>query len=111
MEVCARVRGGGRLARTSSCLTEQTDSQAIVAREVPATPLKKSGTHLLIVTFEEALMLHYIDSRRRFLQRTSAGLGVAALAALLSEKGFASPEKDPVKVPGLLGRTHFAPKA
>ncbi len=46
-----------------------------------------------------------IFSRRRFLQRTSAGLGVAALASLLEPTSHAEP------VPGALGRTHFAPRA
>src|SRR5262249_11249927 len=49
-------------------------------------------------------------TRRRFLQRTSAGLGVAALASLLGEPSVAAAAKDGVKVPGVLGKTHFAPK-
>jgi hypothetical protein len=44
--------------------------------------------------------LAHAVSRRRFLQRTSAGLGVAALASLLSESARAEPG-------GLLGRPHF----
>src|SRR6202008_4041046 len=45
-----------------------------------------------------------------FLQRTSGGLGVAALASLLQAEGHAA-DAGPVKVPGILGKTHFAPKA
>src|SRR5436853_494038 len=37
-------------------------------------------------------------TRRRFLERTSAGVGLAALASLLGEQGAAK------------GATHFAPK-
>ena len=44
-------------------------------------------------------------TRRRFLTRTSAGLGLAALADLFGTSASAAP------VPGLLGQTHFAPKA
>ena len=43
-------------------------------------------------------------TRRRFLTRTSAGLGSMALASLLNPKLFASPAEG-VKPP------HFAPKA
>ncbi len=54
--------------------------------------------------------LHQILTRRRFLTRTSAGLGLAALATL-----FDTPAQGgavgPVKVPGVLGQTHLAPKA
>jgi hypothetical protein len=49
-------------------------------------------------------------SRRRFLHRTSGGLGIAALASLLQGEGRAA-GGGPVKVPGVLGQTHFAPKA
>jgi Protein of unknown function (DUF1501) len=49
-------------------------------------------------------------SRRHFLQRSSAGLGMAALASLLGEQALAAPAKDPVKVPGALGMTHLPPK-
>jgi hypothetical protein len=51
-------------------------------------------------------------TRRRFLTRTSAGLGLAALASLLS-----SPPRgrgaggEGASVTGVLGRTHFEPKA
>jgi Protein of unknown function (DUF1501) len=46
----------------------------------------------------------HID-RRRFLTRTSACLGVAAVASLLDAQNPGT------AVPGLLGRTHFAPSA
>jgi hypothetical protein len=46
---------------------------------------------------------HHVFSRRRFLQRTSAGLGIAALASLLGEQSSAKPTSDSM-------RTHFAPK-
>ena len=52
-------------------------------------------------------MTHDPLTRRRFLTRTSAGLGAAALASLLGPRGRA----DGVAVPGALGRTHLAPKA
>jgi hypothetical protein len=45
--------------------------------------------------------------RRRFLMRTSAGLGLAAVAALLDGKTDAAG----VRVPGALGTTHFPPRA
>jgi hypothetical protein len=51
-----------------------------------------------------------ILTRRRFLQRTSGGLGVAALASLLQGDAHAQ-SSVPVAVPGVLGKTHFAPKA
>src|SRR5256885_14232373 len=54
--------------------------------------------------------LHHAFTRRHFLRRTSAGLGMAALASLLGEQSVAAPTKDSVKVPGALGKTHFAPK-
>ena len=44
-------------------------------------------------------------SRRRFLTRTSACLGVAAVASLLDAQEAGSP------VPGMLGRTHIPPTA
>lgn len=43
-------------------------------------------------------------NRRRFLQRTSLGLGMAAFAGL-TNRGAAGP------VPGVLGQTHHAPRA
>jgi hypothetical protein len=49
--------------------------------------------------------LRHEITRRRFLTRTSAGLGLAALADLFGTSASAAP------VPGLLGQTHFAPKA
>ena len=48
-------------------------------------------------------------SRRRFLTRTSAGLGVAALASLLNDRTPA--DTSGVPVPGTLGSTHFPPRA
>jgi len=48
---------------------------------------------------------HY--TRRHFLTRTSAGLGMAAVAALLDPKMSAAP----ARVPGALGSTHFTPRA
>ncbi len=51
-----------------------------------------------------------ILTRRHFLRRTSGGLGVAALASLFQADGHAA-DTGPVKVPGILGQTHFAPKA
>ena len=46
-------------------------------------------------------------NRRSFLNRFGAGLGGVALAELLSSKAVAAPSPDR----GLLGATHFAPKA
>jgi hypothetical protein len=58
-------------------------------------------------TFERAL------SRRTFLKRSAGGVGVAALASLLNPELLlgASTAAGPVVVPGVLGKTHFAPKA
>ena len=62
----------------------------------------------------------YLQTRRRFLTRTSACLGMTAVASLLdptllSGGSQVSPpppgEGSGVRVPGVLGRTHFAPKA
>lgn len=51
-------------------------------------------------------------TRRRFLQRTSGGLGVAALASLLQAEGYAQdPPAKPLGTSGVLGQPHFAPKA
>jgi hypothetical protein len=47
--------------------------------------------------------------RRRFLTHTSGWLGTAALASLLNPRLFADDASVPV--PGVLGRTHFAPRA
>src|SRR4051794_18292264 len=56
--------------------------------------------------------LQHVLTRRRFLHRTSAGLGIAALASLLEAQGAVpAPATGSVKVPGNLGQTHFAPKA
>jgi hypothetical protein len=53
----------------------------------------------------------YLQSRRRFLTRSSACLGMTAVASLLDPKLFAGAPSQGVPVPGVLGRTHFAPKA
>src|SRR5260370_22153613 len=62
----------------------------------------------------------YLHTRRRFLTRTSACLGMTAVASLLdptllsggSQVSPLPPGEGPgVRVPGVLGRTHFAPKA
>src|SRR4051812_17036536 len=52
-------------------------------------------------------------TRRSFLRRSAGGIGVAALASLLSPDMLfgAAPATGPVTVPGILGQTHFAPKA
>ena len=54
-------------------------------------------------------------TRRTFLKRSAGGMGVAALASLLNPElllgATASGAAGPATVPGLLGRTHFAPKA
>ena len=49
--------------------------------------------------------LHRADTRRSFLTRTSAGLGSAALASMLSPSLLAAPSD------GAAGFPHFAPKA
>jgi hypothetical protein len=49
-----------------------------------------------------------LQSRRQFLTRTSACLGMTAVASLLDPMLLGSQS---VPVPGVLGRTHFAPKA
>lgn len=51
----------------------------------------------------------HVLTRRRFLHRTSSGLGIAALAGLLESDRDAQ-AAGPVKVPGVLGQTHFAPR-
>ena len=56
-------------------------------------------------------------SRRTFIKRSAGGLGAAALASLLNPEmllganATTNPTTGPTTVPGLLGRTHFAPKA
>jgi hypothetical protein len=56
--------------------------------------------------------LYHLLSRRRFLARTSAGLGLAAVASLLNPGAPASaPGPGGVPVPGALGRTHRRPTA
>src|SRR5829696_2075977 len=68
-------------------------------------------------TFERNL------TRRTFLRRSAGGIGVAALASLLNPELMlgattapttapaTAPAAGPLNVPGLLGMTHFAPKA
>jgi hypothetical protein len=48
-----------------------------------------------------------VYTRRHFLYRTSAGLGIAAVASLLNPKIWA----DGLRVPGVLGTTHYPPRA
>ena len=58
-------------------------------------------------------MMHdesYFHARRRFLTRTSGCLGMAAVASLLKSRLFAGGAEG-VAVPGVLGRTHVAPRA
>jgi len=45
------------------------------------------------------------------MSRTSAGIGMAALASLMQQEGYAAPATAPMKVPGVLGTTHSIPKA
>jgi hypothetical protein len=61
----------------------------------------------------DAAYCRHLLTRRRFLQRTSCGLGVAALASILQAEGYATtpaPKPERVKVGGVLGQTHFAPR-
>src|SRR5882724_995089 len=55
----------------------------------------------------------YFRARRHFLTQTSGCLGMAAVASLLNPRLFAGAPVVPtgVPVPGVLGRTHFAPRA
>ncbi len=52
-------------------------------------------------------------TRRTFLRRSAGGIGAAALASLLNPELLlgATASTQPVKVPGVLGQTHFAPTA
>src|SRR5690242_10084139 len=50
-------------------------------------------------------------TRRQLFGKTAAGIGTAALASLLVPEAFADRSAGPVAVPGVLGRTHFTPKA
>ena len=54
-------------------------------------------------------------TRRTFLKRSAGGVGVAALASLLNPElllgAKAAGAAGPMMVPGVLGKTHFAPKA
>ena len=61
-------------------------------------------------TFERNL------TRRTFLKRSAGGMGVAALASLLNPElllgaAATTTTTGPTTVPGVLGATHFAPKA
>ena len=50
-------------------------------------------------------------TRRTFLKRSAGGLGAAALASLLNPELLLGAAAGPTTVPGILGATHFAPKA
>src|SRR5207253_8920730 len=50
-------------------------------------------------------------TRRHFFGRTAAGIGTAALAALLNERLFAADADTSLKAHGVLPALHFAPKA
>jgi hypothetical protein len=57
-------------------------------------------------------MNDHLSNRRRFLTRTSAGLGMAAVASLLNPRTPAeTPSGRGSHVPGALGNTHFQPRA
>jgi len=56
--------------------------------------------------FNDASLFHAF-TRRRFLKRTSAGIGMAALASLFEQEGYTA-QNAPA---GALENTHFAPKA
>src|SRR5438093_890471 len=49
-------------------------------------------------------------TRRTFLRRSAGGIGAAALASLLDPSVLFG-AAGPTTVPGILGTTHFAPKA
>src|SRR5919206_2184167 len=59
--------------------------------------------------FEQELKL--MLTRRQFFARTSTGIGVAALASLLSPEAFAGSSETNLKTGGLPDLPHFAPKA
>jgi Protein of unknown function (DUF1501) len=59
--------------------------------------------------FEQELKL--MVTRRQFFARTSTGIGVAALASLLSPEAFADSSETNLKTGGLPDLPHFAPKA
>src|SRR5439155_1737142 len=55
-------------------------------------------------------------TRRTFLRRSAGGIGAVALGSLLNPQLLfgetaSGPASGPVTVPGILGHTHFAPKA
>ena len=55
--------------------------------------------------------LNHLLTRRRFLRRTSAGIGMAAVASILDPQAFAATSKPASNGLGILGAPHFAPKA
>jgi hypothetical protein len=59
--------------------------------------------------FEQELKL--MLTRRQFFARSSTGIGVAALASLLSPEAFAGGSETNLKTGGLPDLPHFAPKA
>jgi hypothetical protein len=61
----------------------------------------ETGSRIAAPTAKEEGMTNSL-TRRRFLTRTGAGLGMAAVASLLAQEN---------SVPGTLGRAHFAPRA
>jgi len=50
-------------------------------------------------------------TRRHFFGRSSAGIGTAALASLLTSSGYGAATGTDPKTGGLAGLPHFAPKA
>src|ERR671912_433848 len=50
-------------------------------------------------------------TRRTFLRNSAGGLGAAALASLINPEMLAGAGPSPTTVPGVMGHTHFAPKA
>ncbi len=62
---------------------------------------------------DRRLQLQDAINRRTFLTRTASGIGLAALAGLLSNDGFAAPVpgRAPARYGGLPGLPHFPPKA
>src|SRR6266849_5905480 len=57
--------------------------------------------------------LSAVMTRRQFFRRSTAGIaiGIPALAALLTNDGFAADTANDAKTGGLVGLPHFAPKA
>src|SRR5690349_11172498 len=50
-------------------------------------------------------------SRRQFFGRAATGVGIAALASLLTEEGFAAPAPQAANLPPLPGLPHHKPTA